>query len=55
MSLVPRVVVQDELRRGELIERFLVPGLNEDFYAITLSRRFPNRIVRELLAPAKES
>jgi LysR family transcriptional activator of nhaA len=55
MSLVPRVVVQDELRRGELIERFLVPGLNEDFYAITLSRRFPNRIVRELLAPANES
>jgi LysR family transcriptional regulator, transcriptional activator of nhaA len=50
LSLVPRIVVQDELREGRLRERFRVPDLDESFFAITQTRRFPNKLVRELLA-----
>jgi LysR family transcriptional activator of nhaA len=49
LSLVPLVVVQDELRSGVLIERHRLPQVTEDFYAITTSRRFPNPLLRELL------
>ena len=48
-ALVPRVVVQDELRSGELVEYCAVEGVVESFYAITLKRRFPNPLVRQLL------
>jgi LysR family transcriptional activator of nhaA len=49
LSLVPLVVVQDELRSGALVERHRLPQVTEDFYAITTSRRFPNPLLRELL------
>ena len=49
VTLVPPVVVQDELREGVLTERFRIPLLKESFYAITMSRRFPNPLLRELL------
>jgi len=49
ISLVPPVVVRDELRTGILVERCRIPDLTEKFYAITQSRRFPNPLVRELL------
>ncbi len=49
LSLVPFVVVQDELREGVLTERWRIPQLTENFYAITTSRRFPNPLLRELL------
>lgn len=49
ISLVPPVVVRDELRTGVLVERCRIPDLTESFYAITQSRRFPNPLVRELL------
>jgi len=52
VALVPRVVVQDELRDGTLTERYRIPQIKESFYAITPSRRFPNRIVRELISNA---
>jgi LysR family transcriptional activator of nhaA len=53
VTLVPPVVVQDELRAGTLAERCRIPQLKESFYAITPSRRFPNPLVRELLAPRR--
>ena len=49
VTLVPPVVVQDELREGVLTERFRIPQLKESFYAITMSRRFANPLLRELL------
>jgi LysR family transcriptional activator of nhaA len=51
VTLVPPVVVQEELREKVLVERCRVPGLGESFYAITPSRRFPNPLLREVLAP----
>jgi LysR family transcriptional regulator, transcriptional activator of nhaA len=49
VTLVPPVVVQDELRSGVLVERCQVPQIRESFYAITPSRRFPNPLVRQLI------
>jgi LysR family transcriptional activator of nhaA len=53
LSLVPLVVVQDELRAGLLTERHRLPQLTENFYAITTTRRFPNPLLRELLVRRK--
>ncbi len=52
VALVPKVVVQDELRSGVLVERFRVSSLKERFYAITPSRTFPNLLVKTLIAHA---
>jgi LysR family transcriptional activator of nhaA len=52
VALVPPVVVRDELKSGLLVERCRVPGLVEDFHAITRARRFPNPLLAELLGPA---
>jgi LysR family transcriptional activator of nhaA len=53
ITLVPPVVVRDELRTGVLVEFCQVPDITEKFYAITQSRRFPNPLVREILADSK--
>ncbi len=53
LSLVPLVVVQDELRAGLLTERYRIPRVTENFYAITTSRRFPNPLMREILTHRK--
>ncbi|WP_376097485.1 LysR family transcriptional regulator [Roseomonas sp. CCTCC AB2023176] len=50
VTLVPPIVVQDELRQGVLEERAEVEALREGFYAITQRRRFPNPLLAELLA-----
>ncbi len=52
VALVPKVVVQDELRAGLLVERFRLSSIKERFYAITPSRTFPNPLVKELIAQA---
>ncbi len=49
VTLVPPVVVRDELAAGVLVERCRVPNLSEGFYAITRARRFPNPLLAELL------
>ena len=48
VTLVPPVVVQDELRQGILVEWARTP-LRESFYAITPERRFPNPLVADLI------
>lgn len=50
IALVPPVVVRGELERGQLVELHRFIDLRESFYAITPGRRFPNPLVRELLA-----
>jgi len=51
LALVPPVVVKQELESGLLEERHRIPEIRETFYAITLSRRFPNPLLREVLEP----
>ncbi len=52
LAVVPSIVVRDELDAGMLVEIARLPGLVETFYAVTLSRRFPNPLLRELLRGA---
>ncbi|WP_099824375.1 LysR family transcriptional regulator [Oceaniglobus indicus] len=49
LALVAPVVVQDELASGRLVEADEHPRIHEVFYAVTLRRRFPNRLVQDLL------
>jgi len=49
LTLVPPVVVQDELKSGELVERHRIQSIHESFYAITAVRRYPNPILSRVL------
>ncbi|WP_033921019.1 LysR family transcriptional regulator [Sphingomonas sp. 37zxx] len=49
LTLVPPIVVRDELESGILVEHCRIPRLAERFYAITLNRRFPNQLLGDLL------
>ena len=49
LTLVPPIVVRDELESGVLVEHCRIPALNERFYAIAKTRRFPNRLLAEVL------
>jgi LysR family transcriptional activator of nhaA len=49
LAVLPPIVVQDELTSGRLIEADRLPGIGETFFAVTLSRRFPNPILGDLL------
>lgn len=49
LAVLPPIVVQDELNTGRLVEAERLPGIGETFFAVTLSRRFPNPILSELL------
>lgn len=49
ITLVPPIVVQDELRNGTLVERHRLVGVVESFYAVVQERRFPNPLVSRLL------
>jgi len=51
MAVVPPIVIKDELAAGMLVEAARVPDLTETFYAVTVARRFPNPLVREVLVP----
>ena len=53
LALVPPVVVKYELDRGLLDIRHRIPEIQEHFYAITPSRRFPNPLVGELLESSR--
>jgi len=50
LTVVPPVVVRDELANGVLVEIERLPNLNESFYAITSKRAFPNPLLLELLS-----
>ena len=49
LAVLPPIVVQDELSSGRLLEVDQLPGIGETFYAVTITRRFPNPILAELL------
>ena len=48
-AVVPRVVVRDELRTGVLEEYCTLPGLHENFYAISIKRQYQHPLLKELL------
>ncbi len=49
VTLVPPIVVRDELLAGTLVEYCSVPEVTERFYAIVKKRRFPNQLLIDLL------
>ncbi|WP_024709292.1 LysR family transcriptional regulator [Martelella sp. AD-3] len=49
LAVIPPIVVRDELASGRLIELGRLEDLREEFFAITLHRRFPNPLVGELI------
>ncbi len=49
VTLVPPIVVRDELEAGLLVEHCRIPQLTESFYAIIQNRRFPNQLLGQLL------
>lgn len=50
VTLVPPIVVRDELESGALVEYCRLPDVTERFFAIVQARRFPNRLLSKLLA-----
>jgi len=50
LAVLPPIVVRDELASGLLVEADRLPGIAETFYAVTVERRFPNPVLRTLLA-----
>jgi LysR family transcriptional activator of nhaA len=54
VTLVPPIVVRDELRTGTLIEHCRIPEVAEKFYAIVQKRRFPNQLLAEILKMASD-
>lgn len=55
LAVIPPIVVRDEIASGELVEIAELPGLAETFYAITLSRRFPNPLLKDLVLEGRVS
>lgn len=53
LSVIPPIVVRDELADGSLVELTQLPGLVEPFNAITMPRRSPNPLLMELLERAR--
>lgn len=52
LAVLPPIVVRDELASGELQEGERLPGLVQPFHAVTVPRRFPNPLLREVLRAA---
>lgn len=50
LAVVPPIVVKDELEQGVLREIAHIGSLSETFFAVTLSRRFPNPLLKVLLS-----
>jgi LysR family transcriptional activator of nhaA len=50
LAVIPPIVVQDELSSGFLVEAAQLEGVRETFLAMTRERRFPNPLLKALLA-----
>lgn len=50
VTLVPKIVVRDELEAGMLVEYCRIPEVTERFYAIVKKRRFANQLLVDLLS-----
>jgi LysR family transcriptional activator of nhaA len=50
LAVLPPIVVKDELAAGTLVELDRLPGIAEQFVAVTVKRRFPNPLVGTLVS-----
>lgn len=48
LAVLPAVVVKDELRQGRLVLLMTLPGVYENFYAVSIKRQFPSSLAAEL-------
>jgi LysR family transcriptional activator of nhaA len=55
VAVIPPIVVSDELASGTLCELAQLPGLTEEFHAVTTPRTFPNPLLREVLGSGSET
>ena len=55
VAVIPPIVVRDELANGTLYELAQLPGLTEEFHAVTTPRTFPNPLLRDVLGTAGDS
>jgi LysR family transcriptional activator of nhaA len=49
LAVLPPIVVRDELAQGMLAEAARLEGISETFLAVTVARRFPNPLLKDLL------
>lgn len=49
VAVIPPIVVQDELKTGSLKEFARLDDVRETFAAVTIARKFPNPLVRDVL------
>lgn len=54
-AVLPPVVVRDELNAGALVDYGALPGIFEEFYAITIRRRFEKPALQEILSQPAEN
>jgi LysR family transcriptional activator of nhaA len=54
LAILPPVVVRDELNQGLLTDYGALPGVYEEFYAISVRRQFEPRLITQLLAQPTE-
>lgn len=52
MAVLPEVVVKDELKQGKLVSYLTLPNVYENFYAVTIKRQQPNKLIGELIGHA---
>ncbi len=55
LAVLPPIVVKGELEAGSLVELDTLPGITENFYAVTTARRFPNPLTAELIQSSLEA
>ncbi len=54
LAVIPQVVVRDELESGVLDLQLTLPKVFENFYAVTVQRQVPNRLLDALLDRAQD-
>lgn len=54
LSVLPKVVVRDEINRGELEEYVTLPNVFENFYAITIKKQYQPSALSELLLQQRQ-
>ena len=55
LAILPKVVVRDEISAGTLVAHATLPGVFENFYAVSIQRHFESPILKELLARPAEA
>jgi LysR family transcriptional activator of nhaA len=49
IAVLPPIVVKDEITAGTLVEGHHLPDIVQTFYAVTMERRFPNPLLKNLI------